>query len=112
MTPSNLTVIISAFTFLVCCSQSPSEDKPDSFPLTESISNVALLAATCSGCHSADSVVGDLNNLTEQHIYNALTSYNEDDGTTVMHRLMKGYQTQDIQLISEYLGQTASIDNE
>ncbi len=112
MTPSFLTAILSVLIFLVSCSQSPGDNLSDSISTKGTISRAALLSASCSGCHDSKSVVGDVNTYASHQIYEQLVSYREDNGSTVMHRLMRGYSTEDIRLLSEYLGQTAVTKNE
>lgn len=112
MTSSLLTTLILVFIFLVSCSQSPSDNSINSEPPSKKISDIALLSATCSGCHDSGSVVGDLRNHTSQQLYEQMVRYKNESGTTVMHRLMNGYTIDNIRLISEYLGQMESTENE
>ena len=66
----------------------------------------AILASACSGCHSAagDGGIADLDGYSHEALETALTTYRTDaDGTTVMHRLMRGYTEADIAAISQYL---------
>lgn len=106
MTVSNLATVVLTSILLFSCTQSPSTEFKDSISKGELHNNGTLLSASCSGCHAPKSIVGDLDNLTQEQLSDLMTSYKEDSGTTVMHRLMKGYSNQDILLISEYLGKT------
>ena len=112
MTSSFLTTLILVLIFLVSCSQSPSDNSVNSELSLKKISSVALLSATCSGCHDSGNVVGDLRNHSSQQLYEQMVRYKNETGTTVMHRLMNGYTTENIRGISEYLGQTESTEND
>ena len=72
----------------------------------ELLSQGALLAATCSGCHSDQAgAMASLNTYTEPTLIEAMSRYkSERDGTTVMHRLARGYSDDDILALSAYLG--------
>ncbi|MEO1188099.1 MAG: hypothetical protein AAFW60_03425 [Pseudomonadota bacterium] len=67
----------------------------------------ATLAAACSGCHSdVNGAIASLSNYTEAQLQDTLARYKtEVDGTTVMHRLARGYSEEDIALVSAYLSQ-------
>lgn len=106
MTVSNSATVVLALILLSSCTQSPSAEFKESISKGELQNKGALLSASCSGCHAQNSIVGDLDNLTQEQLRELMTSYKEDNGTTVMHRLMNGYSDQDILLISEYLGKT------
>lgn len=66
----------------------------------------ARLTAACSGCHSAQSgAIASLVGYSEAQMLDRLRTYrDEPDGTTVMHRLARGYSDEEIALISAYLG--------
>ncbi len=65
----------------------------------------ASLAASCSGCHGAgQKQLTDLDTLDAQVIANKLMTYKaEKEGTTVMHRLARGYSDADIKAVATYL---------
>ena len=65
----------------------------------------ATLALTCTGCHSnANGAIASLNGYTEAALIARLLEYKTDaDGTTVMHRLARGYSDEDIALVSAAL---------
>jgi len=69
------------------------------------LSRVASLALTCSGCHGeADEAIISLSGLSGETLQTALMRYKrETDGTTVMHRLMRGYSDTDIAAVSAYI---------
>lgn len=70
----------------------------------------AALALSCSGCHSpAGGAITSLEGRSAENIRQALLVYHQDkDGTTVMHRMIRGYSEADIEAISAYLGQEAA----
>ena len=63
------------------------------------------LASACSGCHAKNGqAISDLSNWSEEAIIASMVNYkNSADGTSVMHRLARGYTDQDIQKIAEFL---------
>ena len=65
----------------------------------------AMLAMACSGCHSdVGEAVVSLDGYSEDQLVTLLTAYKtETEGTTVMHRLMRGYGETDIEAVSAYL---------
>lgn len=87
------------------------DNKVDQADLIEqSTGNAALLAATCSGCHSdTSSGINTLNGYSVGALRQSMLSYKSDtSGSTVMHRLARGYSDADIELISSYLGEEAA----
>jgi cytochrome c553 len=69
----------------------------------------AALAMSCSGCHNpAGGAISSLEGRPAEDIRTALLYYFQDtDGTTVMHRMMRGYTEAEIDAISAYLGEEA-----
>jgi cytochrome c553 len=75
----------------------------------------ALLAASCSGCHTQNNGDGDddgndiaipeLNNLSAEQIRNSFRTYREHEESTVMSRIAKGFSEEKINLLADYLGQ-------
>lgn len=63
------------------------------------------LALTCSGCHgSAGDAIPDYQNLDRATLEARLLAYKtEGGGTTVMHRLMRGYDEAEIAAVADYL---------
>lgn len=82
-----------------------SSDAPD---LTIATDRGAVLALACSGCHSSESgAIVSLDSYDADQMRDALLQYQSDaNGTTVMHRLARGYSAEDIDLVSAYLGQS------
>ena len=72
----------------------------------------ASLALTCGGCHSAGGdAIKSIDGYTAEAIRTALERYKlESEGTTVMHRLVRGYSDADIQDISAYLGKHGEVE--
>ena len=75
-----------------------------------STDTAARLVAACSGCHSEQAgSIAPLVGYSEPQMQDRLTFYRDDsDGTTVMHRLARGYSDEEIALISAYLGSQES----
>ncbi|MEL6664111.1 MAG: cytochrome c, class I, partial [Pseudomonadota bacterium] len=67
-------------------------------------SGVASLAASCSGCHmESGGAIASLSGLTAEELQARLVAYKTEDGATVMHRLARGYTTEQIASVSSYL---------
>ena len=68
-------------------------------------SSVTALAASCSGCHAGGAIVS-LDDWDAEQIEASLSAYRVDEaGTTVMHRLARGYSEGEVRAIAAYLGQ-------
>mgnify|MGYP006273908517 CR=1 FL=1 len=70
-----------------------------------STSPAARLAAACSGCHAGTgAAIVSLERRSAADLSAALVRYrSETEGTTVMHRLARGYTRDEIDAISAYL---------
>lgn len=99
---------LSVFAVVACGGQT------DSAPADSSVQTVeretdrgAVLALACTGCHSeSGGAIASLSDHDTSQLRAALLEYrSEIDGTTVMHRLARGYPEADIDLISAYLEQ-------
>lgn len=92
---------------LAACGSAPGPaDNASSESHVAKLSDGALISMACSGCHSdqAGEIVS-LSNHSESQLVEALSQYkSETDGTTVMHRLARGYSDDDIAKIGAYLG--------
>lgn len=64
------------------------------------------LAASCSGCHAGSGeAILDISAYSQSQLSEALLNYrNAGDGTTVMHRLARGYSEAEIAQIAAYIG--------
>lgn len=82
------------------------ETAPQSLSPDQSTDRAAVIALACSGCHSDQSgAIASLTDYRSDVMRDSLLNYKTDlDGTTVMHRLARGYSDADIELISAYLG--------
>lgn len=83
----------------------PEPGSPNIDPVA-SADRAHTLTLACTGCHSdASSAVVSLIAYDEIRLRDALMRYKTDaDGTTVMHRLARGYSEEDIRAISARLG--------
>lgn len=67
-----------------------------------------VLAASCSGCHSRQTseAIPSLAGRTADDLKSSFEFYKSDtEGTTVMHRIARGYSDEDIQKIANYLAE-------
>lgn len=66
----------------------------------------ALLVASCSGCHMpGGTAIKPLDTLSANSITEFLQRYrSETEGTTVMHRLARGFSDDDVTAIAAHLG--------
>ena len=98
----NVLVPLSLLGLAAC---SPSGPQTISSTAPDSLSEAAQLAVTCSGCHS--DVSGGIVSFTgysEAALRTTFQRYKtESEGTTVMHRLARGYTDENIAAISAYL---------
>ncbi|MEP6390592.1 MAG: hypothetical protein ABJ056_11775 [Halioglobus sp.] len=104
-------LLMPAVLLLASCTSAPTPPAAtsESINLREGTSTAATLAATCSGCHAPGSngdAIVSLDGYTSEQIYTGFQRYRQDpNGATAMHRMARGYSTQQVQLISDYLGQ-------
>ncbi|WOR16180.1 hypothetical protein RYZ27_05825 [Hyphomonas sp. FCG-A18] len=89
-----------------CGGAGPVEPPESAIGLDAELARVSALAASCSGCHAVSGgAIVDLSDYTEAKLKAALETYRTDmDGTTVMHRLARGYSEEEIAAIASYLG--------
>lgn len=106
--------IFAAAGLLAACTPEPATDADKSAPekpgnqMLISREPPLVLAASCSGCHSRQSTasIPSLAGRTEEDLKAAFQFYKTDpDGTTVMHRIARGYSDEDIQTIANYLAE-------
>jgi cytochrome c553 len=81
-------------------------------PALPALSASAALASSCSGCHAAThAAVPDFGGRDSATLSARLTTYKYDsDGTTVMHRLARGFSDEQIAMISDYLAMETADD--
>lgn len=99
----SITLMLLGLIGLAACGK-PTEST--SAPDPARLGRGAALAMACSGCHSdANGAIASLASYSERHLVDRLAGYKSDpDGTTVMHRLARGYSDEDIAVVSAYLG--------
>ncbi len=70
-----------------------------------SIARTASLGVSCSGCHNdTGTTLAPLTGRNADTLITQLTTYrDQEDGTTVMHRLARGYTDEEIAAIATYL---------
>lgn len=103
-----ITIVPLSLLGLVACSGADVAINPNDQAVdADQLGPGATLAAACSGCHSdVNGAIVSLSNYTEAQLQDTLARYKtEADGTTVMHRLARGYSEEDIALVSAYLSQ-------
>ena len=91
---------------LTACNPGASDPPADiSQQIAASTDEGARLAAACAGCHSSEpGAIASLVGYSEAQLLERMTAYRSAaDGTTVMHRLARGYSDEEIALISAYL---------
>ena len=88
-----------------CGGTSVSGERVNLSGLTKETDRSSSLALACAGCHSANSAaMVSLTGYGAENLKEALLRYKTDDtGTTVMHRLARGYTDENITAISAYL---------
>lgn len=89
---------------LVACGKTEKADAVQTLDATH-VSDVAVLAQACSGCHAVGSQhLADLTTFTSHEIATRFRAYKEDAvGRTVMHRIAQGYSDEDITNIAAFL---------
>lgn len=93
-----------------CDGSDGSLNQVDHVQIAEATNRSATLAQACSGCHSAKrSAFASLNGYGADAMRDRLSAYKaETDGTTVMHRLARGYSDADIDLLADYFAKDRS----
>ena len=95
---------LSMMSLVACGSEQTTTTNPetDIASLTDA---GARLAMACAGCHSETSgAIASLSGYDEETLILRLSDYKSDaSGTTVMHRLARGYSEDQIQQVSAYL---------
>ncbi|MEM7328499.1 MAG: hypothetical protein AAF437_07145 [Pseudomonadota bacterium] len=100
--------LLSGIVLAACGGANAPDPMPVDVEAAAQVDSGALLASACSGCHSDQAgAIASLANYAPDQIQSAFQRYkDESDGTTVMHRLARGYSDEDIALVSAYLNQT------
>ena len=110
--PSGKLTAFALLSLLVCaCESAPAGTQTeDTSHEAADLSAPAILALSCSGCHGPDGgAIAILDGRTSDQIRLSLLRYkNDDNGGSVMHRMMRGYSEADIDAISIYLAETVA----
>jgi cytochrome subunit of sulfide dehydrogenase len=92
---------------LAACSGADTGGSPDNeaMPVMAEFDLGAHLALACSGCHTqANGAIASLTTYSEADLVSAMLRYkSESEGTTVMHRLARGYSESEIEAVSAHL---------
>ena len=110
--PSGKLAAFALLSLLVCaCESAPARmQTEDALGEAADLGAPAILALSCSGCHGPDGgAIASLDGRAPEEIRLPLLRYkNDDDGGSVMHRMMRGYSEADIDAISIYLAETVA----
>ena len=97
--------LILSVCFLAGCGNA----EPSNSEAHEIVSRGTSLALACTSCHLGEDSSGVMPSLagwTSDDLRASLRDYKtSESGATVMHRLMRGYSDEDIDLIADYIGQ-------
>ena len=103
-------LLVAPLLLAVACQQAAVLPAPEQ-PVTDAsrLTEAATLAASCSGCHAGPGMgVPSLDRMDAAALLARLEFYKADtDGTTVMHRISRGYSQAQTEAISQYLGAEA-----
>ena len=106
------TALLGAAACLAACSAPAGEAKGEPGGSADSGAGASIileragqLALACSGCHGeAGGAIVSLDGYSREQLLTSLSAYKADTGgTTVMHRLMRGYSDTDIEAVSAWL---------
>ncbi|MEQ9316306.1 MAG: hypothetical protein RLN72_10680 [Henriciella sp.] len=105
---------LAAGLLLCACSpnDAPADEADAGTAISVALSDTAALALACTGCHSAvGGGIVSLNGYTAEAILTPLKNYKlETNGTTVMHRLVRGYSDEELEAVSAYLGKSGGSE--
>lgn len=109
MSTSQRGVILAFAAGLAATSCGSATDGPEAplAPAQADLSTVASMAASCSGCHASGEAIISLDGLSAEAISTSLRTYRSEDGTTVMHRMARGFTDEQIDAIADYLANQA-----
>lgn len=95
---------MAAAAAMIACGGSGARAERDASESSD-LGRAATLAAACTGCHVKDgnAIVG-LDGSSVEDIRSSFTGYKADtEGSSVMHRIARGYSEADILTIAAYL---------
>lgn len=98
-------VLLTGFLGLAACGGTGSSvDQVSNPDIDDTTNRATALAMACSGCHSRQSeAVVSLDEYGGDALRAALVNYRaEADGTTVMHRLARGYTDEEVDLLTAH----------
>ncbi len=107
--PVAAVLLLAAACLLAGCGGNSSPAEGASAPLPE---RAAVLALACSGCHGRDAgAFAVIEGRPAAELEGLLEAYRNDTaGTTVMHRLARGYSETDIAAVSRYLAAQEPVE--
>lgn len=104
MLPKTALFLTALLCISACTGSGSGGDDLTSTNATKKLTASSALVASCSGCHSSKGkYIIDLKARASDEIKTSLRRYKSDsDGTSVMHRIARGYSDQDIEAIAAY----------
>ena len=104
MLPKTALFLTAMLCISACTGSGSGGDDLTSTNATKKLTASSALVASCSGCHSSKGKnIIDLKARASDEIKTSLQGYKSDsEGTSVMHRIARGYSEQDIEAIAAY----------
>lgn len=95
---------VSLFALAACGGSEPAQVETTTTEIATTTGDGVAIAMTCGGCHSPQSeAMVDLSDYGAGPMRQSLMRYrSETEGTTVMHRLARGYSDADIELLAAH----------
>ena len=95
---------VSLFALAACGGSEPTQVEATTTDIATITGDGVAITMACGGCHSPQSeAMVDLTDYGADPMRQALMRYrSETDGTTVMHRLARGYSDADVELLVEH----------
>lgn len=105
--PAALAAAVMLPSILAACGTTAAETDMKEADNSALITDASVLSLACSGCHGPDGgAIASLDGRTAEQIQQPLLRYrSEGGGTSVMHRMMRGYSEAEIEAISTYLAE-------
>lgn len=99
---------LGLFGLAACGGSDGSQNQVVRLDIADATNRSAALALACGGCHSPNSrAFVSLDGYNADAMRAALRTYKEEaDGTTVMHRMARGYSDEDIDLLAAYFAES------
>jgi len=102
------TMIILSAAVMGCRSPVEHQRLTPTDPVVSDSDDIEAIALSCSGCHADEARPGipALSGLSSGDLYDSLSSYKRStDGSTVMHRIARGYSDEELQRLAEHFGE-------